>query len=113
MEVVSISRTIGEDRIVEEMVIRFTHSRRMDYFLPGVAATDRKIEVPAVVIAQLRDGKLAHEHIYWVQASVLVQAGLLQPGNLPIAGVEVAHKVLDPKLPSNRLMFREWAESED
>ena len=113
MEVVPISRTIGEDRIVEEMVIRFTHSRRMDYFLPGLAATHRKIEVPAVVIAQFRDGKLAHEHIYWDQASVLVQAGFLKSGNLPIAGVEVAHKVLDPTLPANRLMAREWAESED
>jgi len=76
MEVVPISRTVGEDRLVEEMVIRFTHSRRIDYFLPGVAPTHRKLEVPAVVIAQFRDGKLAHEHIYWDQASVLVQAGL-------------------------------------
>jgi carboxymethylenebutenolidase len=113
MEVVPVSRTVGEDRLVEEMVIRLTHSRRIDYFLPGVAPTHRKIEVPVVVIAQFRDGKLAHEHIYWDQASVLVQAGLLEAGNLPVAGVEVAHKVLDPKLPSNGLMFREWAESEE
>ena len=113
MEVVPISRTVGEDRLVEEMVIRFTHSRRIDYFLPGVAPTHRKLEVPGVVIAQFRDGKLAHEHIYWDQASVLVQAGPLEVGNLPIAGVEVAHKVLDPKLPSNSLMSKEWAESEE
>ena len=111
MEVVPISRTVGEDRLVEEMVIRFTHSRRIDYFLPGVAPTHRKLEVPGVVIAQFRDGKLAHEHIYWDQASVLVQAGPLEVGNLPIAGVEVA--VLDPKLPSNSLMSKEWAESEE
>ena len=60
---------------------------------------------------QFCDGKLAHEHIYWDQASVLVQAGLLEAGHLPVAGVEVAHKVLESKLPSNGLMFREWAES--
>ena len=75
------------------------------------AATHRNIEVPAAVIAQLRDGKLAHEHIYWDQASFLVQAGFREAGNLPIARVEVAHKVLDPTLPANRLMALEWAES--
>jgi carboxymethylenebutenolidase len=112
MEVIPVSRTVGEDTLVEEMVITFTHSQRMDYFLPGIAATNRRIEVPAVVIARFRDGKLAHEHIYWDQASVLVQAGLLEVGNLPIAGVEVAQKVLDPTKPSNALMAAEWAESE-
>jgi len=95
------------------MVARFTHSCRMDYFLPGVAPTHRKIEVPLVVIAHFRDGRLAHEHIYWDQASVLVQVGLLPVEGLPIAGAEVAQKVLDPKQPSNALMFREWAESEE
>jgi carboxymethylenebutenolidase len=72
-EVVPVSRTVGEETLVDEMVARFTHSCRMDYFLPGVAPTHRKIEVPFVVIAHFRDGKLAHEHIYWDQASVLVQ----------------------------------------
>lgn len=86
----------------------------MDYFLPGWggAPTHRKIEVPFVVISHFQDGKLAHELIYWDQASVLVQAGLLAVESLPIAGAEVAHKVLGPKRPSNTLMFREWAESE-
>jgi carboxymethylenebutenolidase len=112
MEVVPVSRTVGRDALVDEMVIRFTHDRRMDYFLPGIAATGRRIEVAVVVIAHFRDGKLADEHIYWDQASVLVQAGLLHPDGLPVAGAEVARKVLDPSLPSNRLMHREWAESE-
>jgi carboxymethylenebutenolidase len=111
-EVVAVSRTVGEDTLVDEMVARFTHSCRMDYFLPGVAPTHRKIDVPLVVIAHFRDGKLAHEHIYWDQASVLVQVGLLAIESLPIAGAEVAQKVLDPKQPSNALMFREWDESE-
>jgi carboxymethylenebutenolidase len=64
------------------------------------------------VVAQFRDGKLACEHIYWDQASVLVQIGKLDPAGLPIAGVEIARKVLDRTLPSNRLMAREWQGSE-
>jgi carboxymethylenebutenolidase len=94
------------------MVIRFTHDRRMDYFLPGIDPTHKRIEIAAVVIVHFRDGKIAHEHIYWDQASVLVQAGLLNANGLPVAGAESAHKILDPSLPSNRLMHREWAESE-
>ncbi len=113
LEIVPVSRTVGDDTVVEELVARFTHSCRMDYLLPGVAPTYRRIELPFVVIAHFQDDKLAHEHIYWDQASVLVQAGLLEPGHLPIAGADVAQKVLDPKRPSNRLMFREWMESED
>ncbi|UIJ73458.1 nuclear transport factor 2 family protein [Aurantimonas sp. HBX-1] len=112
LEVTPVSRTVGQNMIVDEMVVRFTHDRRVDYFLPGVEPTNRRIEIAAVVIAKFRDGKLAHEHIYWDQACVLVQAGLLERGDLPIAGVEATHKVLDPTLPSNRLMHREWAESE-
>ena len=69
-------------------------------------------EIPVVVVAQFRDGKLASEHIYWDQASVLVQIGKLDPAGLPIAGVEIARKVLDRTLPSNRLMAREWQGSE-
>jgi carboxymethylenebutenolidase len=112
-EVVPVSRTVGENTLVDEMVARFTHSCRMDYFLPGIAPTHKKIELPLVVIAHFRDGKLAREHIYWDQASVLVQAGLLSAEGLPIAGAEVARKVLDPRQPSNALMSREWAESEE
>lgn len=112
MEIVPVSRTVGRDTLVDEMVIRFTHDRRMDYFLPGIAATQKRIEIAAVVIAYFRDGKLGHEHIYWDQASVLVQAGLLKADGLPVAGAEAAQKILDPSLPSNGLMYREWAESE-
>ena len=79
--------------------------------LPGVAPTGRRVEVPLVAIVRFRDGKVAHEHIYWDQASVLVQVGLLDPAGLPVAGVESSRKVLDNGLPSNRLM-RRWAESE-
>jgi carboxymethylenebutenolidase len=99
-----ISRTIGADRVVDEMVFEFTHTIKMDWMLPGVAPTGKHVKVPLVVIVHFRDGKLAHEHIYWDQASVLVQLGLIAAGNLPVAGVESAEKVLDPSLPANALM---------
>jgi len=78
----------------------------MDWMLPGIAPTGKRVEVPLVAIVQFRDGKLAHEHIYWDQASVLVQLGLLDATKLPVAGVETARKALDPRLPSNALMRR-------
>ena len=105
-EMIPISRTIGNDQLVDEMVFKFTHTIRMDWMLPGVAPTGKRVEVPLVAIVQFRDGKLAHEHIYWDQASVLVQLGLLDAGPLPVAGAETARKALDPKLPSNALMRR-------
>src|SRR4030095_5950513 len=103
-EMVPISRTIGEDQLVDEMIFKFTHTIRMDWMLPGAASTGKRVEVRLVAIVQCRDGKLAHEHIYWDQASVLVQLGLLDAARLPVAGVETARKALDPKLPSNALM---------
>jgi carboxymethylenebutenolidase len=105
-EMTPVSRTIGEDQLVDEMVFKFTHSIQMDWMLPGVPPTGRRVEVPLVAIIRFRDGKLAHEHIYWDQASVLVQIGLLDAAKLPVAGVESARKVLDPGLPANALMRR-------
>jgi carboxymethylenebutenolidase len=106
MEMVPISRTIGSDQLVDEMVIKFTHSVELDWMLPGIAPTGRRVEVALVVVVRFRDGKLAHEHIYWDQASVLVQLGLLDPKKLPVAGVESARKVLDPTMPANMLIRR-------
>ena len=105
-EMIPVSRTIGEDQLVDEMVFKFTHSIRMDWMLPGVAPTGKRVEVPLVAIVRFREGKLAHEHIYWDQASVLVQIGLIDAATLPVAGVESAHKVLDPTLPAYALMRR-------
>jgi carboxymethylenebutenolidase len=99
-----ISRTIGNDQLVDEMVFKFTHTIRMDWMLPGLAPTGRRVEVPLVAIVKFREGKLAHEHIYWDQASVLVQLGLIEAGTLPVAGIESARKALDPSLPSSALM---------
>src|SRR6201987_5373873 len=105
-EMTPVSRTIGEDQLVDEMVFKFTHTIPMDWMLPGVAPTGKRVEIPLVAIVRFREGKLAHEHIYWDQASVLVQIGLLDPGKLPVAGVETARKVLNPTLPANELMKR-------
>jgi carboxymethylenebutenolidase len=105
-EMTPVSRTIGEEQLVDEMVFKFTHSIRMDWMLPGIAPTGRRVEVPLVAIVRFRDGKLAHEHIYWDQASVLVQIRLLDASKLPVAGVESARKVLDPTLPANALTRR-------
>ena len=108
-EMTSVSRTIGEDQIVDEMIFKFTHTIPMDWMLPGIPPTGKPVEVPLVAMVRFRDNKLAHEHIYWDQASVLVQIGLLDPAKLPVAGVESAKKVLDPSLPANELMHRDGA----
>src|SRR6266566_5136079 len=91
-EMTPVSRTIGEDQIVDEMIFKFTHTIPMDWMLPGTPPTGKPVEVPLVAIVRFRDGKLAHEHIYWDQASVLVQLGLLNPAALPVAGIESARK---------------------
>jgi carboxymethylenebutenolidase len=106
MEMIPVSRTIGEDQLVDEMVVKFTHSIAMDWLLPGIAPTGRRVEMALVVVVRFRDGKLAHEHIYWDHASVLVQVGLIDPTRLPVAGAESARKVLDPNVPANGLMRR-------
>ena len=105
-EIVPVSRTIGAERLVDEMIFRFTHTIEMDWMLPGIAPTGKRVECPLVVIVHFRDGKLSNEHIYWDQASVLVQLGLLDAANLPVAGLETARKLADPSLPSNHLIER-------
>jgi carboxymethylenebutenolidase len=105
-EMTPVSRTIGENQLVDEMIFKFTHTIPMDWMLPGIPPTGKRVEVPLVAIVRFKNGKLAHEHIYWDQASVLVQIGMLDPANLPVAGVETALKVLNPSLSANELMRR-------
>jgi carboxymethylenebutenolidase len=106
LEIIPVSRTVGEGRLVDEMVARFTHSVRMDWALPGVAPTGRRVVLPLVVVVQFRGDRLASERIYWDQASLLVQLGLLEADGLPVVGAESGNKVLDPTLPSNELIER-------
>ena len=103
---VPVSRTIGQGRVVDELVIRFTHTIRMDWMLPGIPPTGKRVEVGLVVVVQCDGDKLAHEHLYWDQASVLVQLGLLEPGALPVVGAEGARSVLDRSLRLNALLHR-------
>jgi len=88
-----ISRTVGEDQLVDEMIFSFTHTQEMPWMLPGIAPTGRHVEVALVAIVRFRGDKLAHEHIYWDQASVLKQIGLLTDPALPVFGAESARKV--------------------
>ena len=96
---VNVSRTVGEDSVVEEMVVSFTHTAVIDWLLPGVAPTGKTVEMAVAVVVGFEGEKISHEHIYWDQAGVLVQVGLLDPAGLPVAGAESARKVLNPKLP--------------
>ena len=102
VEIKPVSRTVGEGQIVEELFIRFTHTIVIDWLLPGIAPSGMPVEIAVAVIVGFKDGKISHEHIYWVQAGVLVQIGLLDPTGLPVTGADSARKVLDPKLPSHQ-----------
>ncbi len=97
-----ISRTVGEEQLVDEMIFSFTHTQEMPWMLPGVAPTNRRVEVPLVAIVRFRGDKLVHEHIYWDQASVLKQIGLLTDPTLPVFGVETAKRVVDPEFRPER-----------
>ncbi len=105
---IPVSRTVGADRLVDEMVFCFTHTCEIPWMLPGVAPTGRYVEIPLVAIVNFRGEKLYHEHIYWDQASVLVQIGVLDPCGLPVAGIATAKKLIDETLPSNELMGTAW-----
>lgn len=103
----SISRTIGQGRVIDEAIVHFTHDIPMPALLPGIPPSGRVVEIPTVIVMELRDGKVHHEHIYWDQASLLVQVGALDPGALPVQGVEQARKLRNPALPTNTLIERQ------
>ena len=105
MEMVPVSRTIGQGRVVDELIMRFTHTIHMDWLLPGIPPTGKPVAVPMVAIVQFEADKVAHEHIYWDQASLLVQVGLVDR-TLPVRGGEIAAQVLEPTQPMNELIRR-------
>jgi len=106
IEIAPVSRTIGQGQVVDELIIRFTHSIRMDWLLPGVPPTGKRVEVPFVAIIRFDGDKIVHEHLYWDQASLLVQIGLLDRA-LPVRGGEIAAQVLNPTQPMNELIHRQ------
>jgi carboxymethylenebutenolidase len=95
-----VSLTVGDEQLVEELVISFTHTTEIEWMLPNIKPTNKKVQAAFAVIVGVRDRKVTHEHIYWDQASVLVQIGLLDPTGLPVTGSDGAKRVLDPSLPT-------------
>ncbi|KAE8147217.1 hypothetical protein BDV25DRAFT_142973 [Aspergillus avenaceus] len=78
-----LSRTIGTDRIIDELLLTFTHTEEIPWLLPNVPPTDKEVRVVIIMSASSIAGKLARQNIYWDQASVLVQIGLLDPNLVP------------------------------
>ncbi len=102
-----VARTVGSNRIVEELIHSFTHDIEMPWILPGVPPTGKKVEVAIVAVVEFEGDRIAGERIYWDQASVLAQVGLLDASMLPIAGAEAARKAMNPASePSNALIER-------
>src|SRR5262249_8520073 len=96
----------AKGRLVDEIVLRFTHTISMDWMLPGIPPTGKRVEVAFVVVIQFDGDKMVHEHLFWDQASVLVQLGLLEPGELPVVGAEGARSLLDRSIRLNALIDR-------
>ena len=100
---ISVSRTIGSERLVDELVMSFTHDIVMDTLLPGIPPSGKRVLLP-VVVAKFEGGKLAHEHIYWDQASLLVQVGQLDASRLPVTGSAQATALLDGTYATNAFL---------
>lgn len=121
-----LSRTTGVDRVVDELLVSFTHTEEVPWMLPGIPPTGKKVEVALVAVVCIRGGKLYHEHIHWDQASVLVQVGLLDPKHipssfktteegkekevkrLPVLGPEAARKVVDEESGKSNRLIPDW-----
>ena len=78
VEMTPLNRVVGDGQLVDELHVTFTHSKPMNWFLPNVPPTFKKMVVDFVVVVQFRGDKLACERIYWDHAAVLRQAGLLR-----------------------------------
>jgi carboxymethylenebutenolidase len=109
---VTVSHTLGPDRVVLELVVRFKHDQVLDRYFPGIPPTGQDVELATVLIVKFRGDKVCHEHIYWDQGSALKQISVLDADHLPVAGAEAARKVLDEHRPSNIFMEDAWATSE-
>jgi carboxymethylenebutenolidase len=106
MEVVPVSRTIGKERVVDELVLRFTHTLQMDWVLPGIPPTGKRIEFAMVVVVSFEGDKILAENAYWDNATILQQAGLITDPKLPILGAESARNLLSHTAPLNELIRR-------
>jgi carboxymethylenebutenolidase len=93
-KITRISRTVGKDQVVDELILSFTHDIEIKSMLPGIPPTGMYVELPHVVVMKFEGNKISHEHIYWDQASLLVQIGLMDSKSLPVTGIEQAKKLL-------------------
>ena len=100
-----LTRSVAQNRVIDEFILRLTHTVQMDWFAPGIAPTGRRLVVPLVGIIAFEDGRISSEHIYWDQATVLLQLGILEEG-LPALGADQADRLLNPDAPSNELIAR-------
>jgi carboxymethylenebutenolidase len=106
MEVIPVSRTVGQGRVVDELVLKFTHSIQMDWVLPGIPATGKRIEFAMVVVVYTEGDRISAENIYWDNATILYQAGFLPNPKLPVLGAESAQNMLSHTAPLNELIRR-------
>ena len=95
VKVIPISRTVGKDAVIDEFVVTFTHDVQLDFMLPGIKPTGKKVELPHVIVMKFESGKVAHEHVYWDQGSLLAQVGLLDHSKVPVLGVEQTRKLVE------------------
>lgn len=100
-----VTRSVGQNRIIDEFIVEFTHTVQMDWFAPGIEPTGRRLCVPHVGIITFEGDKMSSEHIYWDQATVLMQLGLLDE-KLPIVGANQGDRLLDANAPANLLIDR-------
>jgi carboxymethylenebutenolidase len=102
IKVTRISRTVGKDQVVDELILSFTHDKEIKFMLPGIPPTSKNVEIPLVVIMKFKGNKIQYEHIYWDQASLLAQIGLLDSSSLPVTGIEQARILLELSKSPNR-----------
>src|SRR3954449_4278645 len=57
-----ISRTVGKDQVVDELILKFTHDREIEYMIPGISPTGKYVEIPQVVVMKFVGNKIADEH---------------------------------------------------
>jgi len=100
-----LTRTVGQNRLIDGFALSRTHSVQMDWFAPGIAPTGRRLRVPHVGIIAFEDGRIASEHIYWDQATVMLRLGILDEG-LPALGGDQADRLLHPHAPANALITK-------
>jgi len=98
--IVRISRTVGKDQVVDELILNFTHDVEIPFMLPGIQPAGKRVKLPHVVVMKFKNGKGAHEPVYWDQASLLAPIGLLDPTRLPVVGAEQASRLLELSKPT-------------